>query len=341
MLTPVFSLPVALGVFVAAAAVIVVAGTRLTRVADRLADRTGIGEALTGAVLLGASTSLPGLVTTVVTAADGLPEFAVSHAIGGIAAQTVFLAIADATYRDANLEHAAASTANAFSAVLLVAMLALVLVGASGPDMSVLGVHLLTPLLVAAYLYGLRLTRLTDVDPMWRPTATPQTRVDEPDEEAGGSIASLAGVFAVLGLTVGVAGWAVARAGVSIAETTPLTETVVGGLFTAVATSLPELVTTLAAVRQGSLTLAVGGIIGGNTFDVLFIAVADVAYREGSIYHAFTAQQTFMVAMTILLTAVLVAGLVRRERHGPGNLGFESLAILLLYGGGFLLLSLS
>jgi cation:H+ antiporter len=98
-----------------------------------------------------------------------------------------------------------------------------------------------------------------------------------------------------------------------------------------VATSLPELVTTVAAVRQGALTLAVGGIIGGNTFDVLFLVAADVAYREGSIYHAISAQPLFIISLTILLTAILLMGLIRRERRGFANIGFESVAVLVLY----------
>lgn len=32
------------------------------------------------------------------------------------------------------------------------------------------------------------------------------------------------------------------------------------------------------------LSLAVGGIIGGNAFDTLFTAASDIAYRDGSIY---------------------------------------------------------
>jgi cation:H+ antiporter len=63
-------------------------------------------------VLVGAVTSLPGLVTSVVGAADGDASFAVSNSLGGIAAQTSFLALADLTYRRANLEHAAASLPN-------------------------------------------------------------------------------------------------------------------------------------------------------------------------------------------------------------------------------------
>ena len=45
------------------AVVIVLAGVRLTRVADTLSERTGLGDAVGGALLLGALTSLPGIVT--------------------------------------------------------------------------------------------------------------------------------------------------------------------------------------------------------------------------------------------------------------------------------------
>ncbi|GGY53542.1 hypothetical protein [Parvularcula lutaonensis] len=47
------------------AGVILLAGIRLSAVADKLADRTGLGEALVGSVLLGAATSLSGLTTSV------------------------------------------------------------------------------------------------------------------------------------------------------------------------------------------------------------------------------------------------------------------------------------
>ncbi|MFW5739202.1 MAG: hypothetical protein ACOC1F_02430 [Myxococcota bacterium] len=58
------------------------------------------------------------------------------------------------------------------------------------------------------------------------------------------------------------------------------------------------------AVRRGALTLAVGGIIGGNSFDVLFVAFADVAYRDGSIYHAITDRRVFLLSLTGLRTSV-------------------------------------
>ncbi|MDP8939103.1 MAG: hypothetical protein M3N10_02195 [Actinomycetota bacterium] len=131
----------------------------------------------------------------------------------------------------------------------------------------------------------------------------------------------------------------VARTGINITEQTDLTATFVGGVLTAVVTSLPELVTSVAAVRRGALTLAVGGIIGGNAFDTIFIAFSNVAYRDGSIYHAISDRQVYLISLTILMTGILILGLLRREKRGIANIGFESFLVIVLYVGSFSLLA--
>lgn len=180
---------------------------------------------------------------------------------------------------------------------------------------------------------------------MWGPTQTSETQSEEEQDSEDSSTAglSLSGLwlrFALFGLIIGVAGWVVARTGINIAEQTDLTATFVGGVLTAVVTSLPELVTSVAAVRRGALTLAVGGIIGGNAFDTIFIAFSDIAYREGSIYHAISERQVYLISLTILLTGLLLMGLLRCEKHGMENIGFESFLVLVLYVGSFAFLAL-
>src|SRR6056297_2360639 len=115
--------------FVIATLVIIFAGTALTRYADKLADKTGLGEALVGAVFLGGVTSIAGIITSVVAAYNNHPQLAISNAIGGIAVQTVFLSIADISYSKVNLEHASASLANLMQGVLLIGLLTLVILG--------------------------------------------------------------------------------------------------------------------------------------------------------------------------------------------------------------------
>lgn len=338
-------LPVIIAAFLAAAGVLLLVGSRFASVVDEIADRTGLGEAIAGAVLLGATTSLPGLMTSVIAAAEGQAGFAVSNSIGGIAAQTTFLAIADLAYRRVNLEHAAASLPNLLQSVVLIMMVSTVLFASGTPDVTVLGVHPASILLVATYLYGLRMARQERDNPMWQPTATDETVVDEAeanddesdpdDDQSEASMSSLWIRFGLMAAAVAASGFVIARSGLALTEVTPLSGTIVGGLFTSVASSLPELVTVIAAVRIGALTLAVSDIIGGNIFDVLFVTAADVAFRGGSIYHALEAQDLFLLALALMLTAILAAGLIHRERRG---IGFEGVAILALYVGGFALL---
>jgi len=319
-------------VFSACALVIAVAGTRITRVVDQLADRTGIGEAAAGAVLLGASTSIGGSVLSVTAAWHGHVELAVSNALGGIAVQTFFLAVADMVYRQANLEHAAASVPNMQQTALLICLLALILLAPWLPEATVWGVHPVTPLMFAFYIYGIKLVHAAWERPMWRASITRETRQDRPDDDSfKGSVTRLWIEFLALMALLGTAGWLLEPAAATISRETGMGQTVVGVMMTAISTSIPELVTSIAAVRRGALTLAVGGIIGGNAFDTLFTAASDIAYREGSIYHAMSTDSVFWVALTLLMSGILMMGLIRRERHGIAQIGAESFAILVLY----------
>ena len=135
-----------------------------------------------------------------------------------------------------------------------------------------------------------------------------------------------------LGLAVmGLGGWVISQSGGVFIARFGLSSSLVGALVTAVVTSLPEFVTTLVAVRRGALQLAVGGIIGGNTFDTLFLVAADIAYRDGSIYHATGPNDVYWLATGLLMTAVLLAGLILRQREGPGRIGIESVLMMGIY----------
>lgn len=328
-------LPALFAAFLGAAGVIAVSGVRLTAKADRLADLTGMGEAITGAILLGVATSLAGTVVSVTAAHDGQPSLAFSNAVGGIAVQTAFLAVADLFYRRANLEHASADPANLFQVGLLTLMLGLPLAAYAGPDVTFFAVHPVSLALPVVYVAGVRMGAQVRRDPMWRPVRTALTRAETPDEEAvsAQALLPLALRFAGLVVILGLAGWVLSRSGAQLSARLGLSQTTVGALMTAVATSLPELITTLAAVRRGAVQLAVGGIIGGNSFDVLFLSAADVAYRPGSLYHAITRADLFWFAVGIVLNSVLVIGLIVRQKRGPARIGLESTLILALYLG--------
>jgi cation:H+ antiporter len=325
--------------FAAAALVICLAGLRVASLADRIADRTGLGEALVGAVLLGAATSLSGIIVSVTSALDGRASLAFANSVGGIAAQTVFLAIADIVYRRSNLEHAAADLGNVFQGVVLMVLLALPFAALTTPEATVWAIHPVSFAIPAVYVVALLSGRAIREAPMWTPVATDATRADvpEPEEAHAQSTGRILAGFLALMLVMAVAGWVVARTAATLTDRMALSETLVGALATAIVTSMPELVTTLAAVRHGALQLAVGGIIGGNTFDTLFLTASDVAYREGSLFHAVDVSDYAWIVTALLMTGVLVAGLILRQRQGPAGIGGESVALLGLYAGAIVL----
>jgi cation:H+ antiporter len=141
-----------------------------------------------------------------------------------------------------------------------------------------------------------------------------------------------------LGGLLATAGWLLGRAGETIAVETALTETAVGVLLTGLASSLAELVVSIAAIRAGALTLAVSNIIGGNTFDTLLVGIADIAYRPGAIYGAVGEEASLIAGFTTLATAVIVLGMLHRERHGIANIGMESAVVIAIYAVAVLLI---
>lgn len=319
--------------FLLAAGLIGFFGIRMTYAARDLAAATGMGEALTGAVFVGATTSLSGIIASATAAWHGEAGVAVSNSLGGIAAQTLFLVVGDMVYRKANLEYAAASVENMMMSVQLLVLLCLLLIAFTLPGMSLFSVHPVSLLLIGAYLFTLKLLVDAHEKPMWLPRMTSGTASDTGRQAAHrqDDKRRLFIDFAVCAVAVGVAGWLIAAAGMVIADRTGLSDAVIGGIFIAIVTSLPELVIAITAIRLGSLTLAVGDIVGGNAFDTLFVAVSDFFYRDGPIYASIAEAEKVWLGCAMLMNVILLMGLMYRERRGIGNIGMESTLIGVVY----------
>ncbi|MEW2384819.1 cation transporter [Micromonospora sp. NPDC047707] len=320
-----------IAVFGVAGALTVVGSIRLVTLGDTLADRTGWGEAFFGAVFFGLATSLSGIVMTAVSAVAEQPQLAYGNSVGGIAAQTTAVAVADAFHRRVNLEHAAASLSNVLFGALLIALLALALLGSFAPDVTVGGLHPASFAMAGAYLGGLHLIRRSGTNPLWEAVATTETLPDVPHDHGRLDRTSATGLwvrFAAVGLLVSVGGWAIARAAESLVMVTGLSAGFVGAILMGAVNALPETVTAVAAVRRGAPTLAIAAVLGGNSLDALNLIVGDAFYRGGSIYHTAGPDELFVTASALFMTAVLLGGLLVRQACGWGRLGFEGVLLL-------------
>jgi len=321
------------GLFAISALGTIAFGIYITILADQIAERTGVGRVLIGALLLGALTSVAEIGTSITAALQHHAALATNNAAGSIAAQTAFLAVADLSYRHANLEHAAASVSNLMLNGLLLLLLGLLVLAAVSPTLVLAGAHPISLLLPVVYVYGMWLVARSGEFPMWHARWTHETNREKarPPEDSG-TLTWLLCRFTLVAVLLVASGALLAESGIALTRLTGLSESFVGALLTGVVSSAPELVTALTAVRIGALSLAVSNIIGGNTFDSVIVALADLVY-PGSIYADSGSSLPALLAATLLMNTVLLLGLIRRERHGIGNIGLEGVLLLLLYLG--------
>ena len=79
-----------------------------------------------------------------------------------------------------------------------------------------------------------------------------------------------------------------------------MSEIVVGGTVVAIATSLPEVVTTIIAAKKGHPDLAVGNVVGSNIFNILFVLPITILVNPISISSDVWLYVVVMFVMTVL-----------------------------------------
>ena len=305
-------------VFFISAAVLVAAGSQLAAYGDRLSKETGIGGLWIGVLLVATATSLPEIVTSSAAAWIDEIDLAAGGIFGSGMSNMMILALLDLLYRRRRVWRSLSD------AYLLVAALAIALTSLAGAltvaglNWSIGHVGLTTVFIAAVYLLGLRVVyRQEYLKARERASGAEESSIAE---TATGlrraSRRTLAGLAASAAVVI-VASPFVAGSASEIAEATGINASFVGATFLAVSTSLPELVTGLAAIRLASYDLAAGNLFGSNAFNIFALLFVDAAYRPGPALSALSPASTTAAFAAILLMAVGMMGIIfRAERRG-------------------------
>ena len=116
-----------------------------------------------------------------------------------------------------------------------------------------------------------------------------------------------------------------------IAVVTGLGRTFVGTIFVALATSLPELVVSIAAVKIDATDLMFGNLLGSNLFNMAILGLDDLFYvKEPILAHASPAHLVTANA-AMAMTAIAVIGLTYRVSKKRLWFGWDSWALLAVY----------
>ena len=116
-----------------------------------------------------------------------------------------------------------------------------------------------------------------------------------------------------------------------IAAETGLNKTFAGTLLLAVSTSLPEIAVSLAAIRLGSIDLAVGNLLGSNLFNIFILALDDIFYAKGHLLKDASDLNLLSCLATIIMAAVAIIGLSYRLQAKRFWLAWDALLIFGIY----------
>jgi cation:H+ antiporter len=316
--------------FLVSAALIVYAAMQLAKYGDVIAIRTRMGGVFIGVLLLAGATSLPEVLTTISSLYQGVPNLAAGNLLGSNMFNMFVLAILDLVHYKHRLLRKAAMK-HALSGSLAVLMIGLVVFFILAKvEVQIGWVGLDSGLVLLGY--GVAIALIQGQAKQLGISTAEAIPEGVPSLKKG-----LIGFGLAAGALVIVTPWMV-NASARIADITGLGATFIGTTLVAVVTSLPELVTTLAAVRIGADDMAIGNLFGSNLFNMFALGLTDVFYFQGRFLSIIDPSFLLVGMLGLLMTAMgLVGNLARLERR-IFFLELDALALILTYFGGLWLL---
>ncbi len=315
--------------FVLCAVVIGYAGTRLSRYGDVIAEKTSLGGTWIGVVMLATVTSLPELMTGVsAVAVAGTPEIAVGDALGSCVFNLLIIVVLDFLHRGESVY------TRAHQGHILSAGFGIVLIGFAGfnillahnagtPALGHVGLY--TPVIMVMYGVAMRTVFRYEREHY-------SAYVEEAPRYPGITLREASLRYAAAAVVVAAAGLWLPFVGSQIARQMGWHESFVGTLFVAFATSVPEVVVTVAALRLGALDMAIGSLLGSNLFDILILAIDDVFYPDGPLLAHVSPTHAVTALSAIMMTGVAVIGLLYRPKTRVlKTVGWTSLFLFSIY----------
>lgn len=260
--------------YVVVAALVVFASIKASRYIDLIDKTTKLSGAFLGGVLLSAVTSLPELFTSLsATVFLHKPALCIGNILGSdlfnIAMLSTLAVLFIRSFRNVPI-----ARGNVIVSLYLIVIYGVLMLDYFGVlDFDILTVNIITFIFIVVYALAVR--HLSG-------------EIEAPDEdcqeEVGLSLNQIIVRFIIA--SIAIIGLSIVLTYITddIAQRYNLGVGLAGALFLGVATSLPEVASTIALFRMKNYDIAVGNIVGSNLFNFLVLCIADIVSLRQSVY---------------------------------------------------------
>jgi cation:H+ antiporter len=330
--------PLLILLFLFCSAIIWFAGTKISFAIDVISKHFGIGEAMGGMIFLAIVTNLPEIAITCVAAYKGHMEIAASNILGGIAIQTVVLAVIDVfgVGKSAPLTYKASSVELIIEGVILIFILALVLMGKFiSPDLIFFHITPTEILILGVWLFGIFILSKKDKLPVFLHAGKDvieeaQKQTAESEQKSSGPVTPSIVWFSICALLTLIAGWLLEVSGEELAGRFNMSGAIFGATFLAASTSLPEISTGIASAKLKDYRMAMSDIFGGNAFLPCLFLLGSIISGQPLISNLVPTDM-FLTGLAILLTGIYMIGLIFRLKTQYARMGIDSIVVIIVY----------
>lgn len=318
------------GLFAACAALILVAGPKLTKNAEIIAAKRGLSDNWIGLILLASITSLPELAAGISSVSIAqAPEIAVGAVFGSCVFNLVMLVILDFAVREDSVYRLArqAHILSAGFGIMLIGIAGLtIMIGGLGISPSIGHIGAVSFVIILLYIVATR--AIYAYEAKIREDAA-QEAAEDPSA-ASLSEAQMWVLAAAIAILVG--GLLLPIFGANIADQMGIGRGFVGTVLVAAATSLPEMAVSMAALRQGSVNMAIANLLGSNLFNILILAIEDGLYFDGPLLDVASSIHGATAMAAMVMSGVVIIGLLYRPATRLfRTVGWISIALFTLY----------
>ncbi len=321
------SLPIVFLLYAVSAAVLVFFSIKCADYVDLLDKKTNISGAFIGGVILAAVTSLPELVTSLsaVFVVDN-PSLIIGNVLGSnifnlcIFGGAAILAAKAFSVCKIGKAHIA-SIVCTLASFGLIALTFWVDRGETAfGQIPVVNINVMSVLILVVYFISFRFLSNDDTD-------------NDEEDTSSLTVKQIVVRFVLMALGLVAMSMAVTYLTDVLQERLRLDASLAGAIFLGVATSLPELTSSIALIRRRNFNAMVGNVIGSNMFNFTIFSVADIV--SGAVIYSAASTVSYqtknmlifgVVSSLSLMTAIL---LQRRTANKPQKGGLIGVYVLL------------
>lgn len=314
-------------IFIVSVVLLWLFSNKLSKVVNFIDEKFKLGSSFGGTIILSLVTNLPEIAITISGAIKGNIDLAVGNILGGIVIQSLLLVLFDYASRKEKkpLSTLVSDKASIAQGLFLIIILVTVILGKELTTSSLIFRTTPPELLIV-------ISWITSIIILKKVQAKKELANDEPSKSDKYKLTPRSAIFWLIGISliILVFGVLLEETSSTIAGHFKINGLIFGATVLALVTSLPEISSGLAFVKDKTYQPIISDIFGGNAFlPVLFLAATIITNKP--ILPKAKNVDVYLTVTAIIITAIYLIGMILKIPSRKKGMGIDSWVVLAVY----------